>query len=1057
MDFLRGTIDPNQRANAEEQLKQVEKIIGVAPTFLQIIMSSEIEMPIRQAGAIYLKNMIQHSWSEADESEEPRFHIHEQDRALLRDQIVDAVVMAPTPIRSQLCVCIGIMCKSDFPGRWTSLVDKICIYLQSQEVGAWHGTLSALLSLVKVFEYKKGNDRQALDEAMNLLLPMVQTLMVNHLMNDTSQPVLAIQRIVLKIFFAMTHHHLPLTLLTQDKFGQWMEIVRLVLDRTNPEFEVKPTDEDDKVELEMNEWWKTKKWAMRILYRMFERYGSPGGVTKEYKSFSTWYLNTFSGGALQVVFKIMDSYRNGSFVADKVMRDGLLYLKNAVSHAHAWKFIKPHCTLLLSDVIYPLMCHTDADETLWKEDPIEYVKLKYADILEEDSVVSCGEQLLNAMCKKRKGVLPKCLGIVNQVLNEPNSSPKQKDGAFHMIGAIADILLKKEQFKTHFEDVLMRFVFPAFNTSFPFLRARSAWLLSKLSTLRFSNDDILQGTIGALIGALLNKEEEMPVKVEAAFAIEAFLHDQHKSHVFIQAEIRPLTVELLQLLRLTENDELTNVLQKIVCNFVNDIAPIAHDITIHLAHTFQQIMEGAGDVDGEKTIVAMGLLNAMETILVVMEDQPEVCLILEPILLQVVTFILDKSIMEFYEEAFSLISSLTEKQVSPAMWSIFEGMYRVIERDGVEYFVEMMPCLHNYITVDTESFLSDPNRLLAIGNILKRVLLDEPDSGEDAQCHAAKLIEVIILQCNERVRPSLPSLLQLALERLNQNIKTSELRTMCLQIVVAALFVDVQLTMGILSNVPNITIDAFVKQWLADTDCFLGLHDRKICVLGICTLLQSQTRPSALQEYSTQILPSLILLFDGLKRAYAAKALENADSDEEEETDEEEDDTRRPLEVDVLSSDEDEIDDEGEEYLEHLQKRIISNKKNIPFEMSTEICDDEETDEDDETEYSGEETALECYVTPLDDEHSPIDEFIIFKDVMLKLEMCDPNFYASMTNVLNEDQRKSVQDIFTLAEQRRAAAQSKEIEKRGGYEFQQQAVPSAFNFGCGGGPPPAFR
>jgi len=74
--------------------------------------------------------------------------------------------------------------------------------------------------------------------------------------------------------------------------------------------------------------------------------------------------------------------------------------------------------------------------------------------------------------------------------------------------------------------------------------------------------------------------------------------------------------------------------------------------------------------------VAMGLLSTMETVLVVMEEQPEVCLKLEPVLLQVVTLILDKSIMEFYEEAFSLIASLTERQISPAMWQVFEGLYR---------------------------------------------------------------------------------------------------------------------------------------------------------------------------------------------------------------------------------------------------------------------------------------------------------------------------------------------------------------------------------------------
>lgn len=60
----------------------------------------------------------------------------------------------------------------------------------------------------------------------------------------------------------------------------------------------------------------------------------------------------------------------------------------------------------------------------------------------------------------------------------------------------------------------------------------------------------------------------------------------------------------------------------------------------------------------------------------------------------------------------------------------------------------------------------------------------------------------------------------------------------------------------------------FVKQWLHDTDCFLGLHDRKLCVIGICTLITCpQARPIA-GEFADSIVPSLILLFDGLKRAY---------------------------------------------------------------------------------------------------------------------------------------------------------------------------------------------
>ena len=62
------------------------------------------------------------------------------------------------------------------------------------------------------------------------------------------------------------------------------------------------------------------------------------------------------------------------------------------------------------------------------------------------------------------------------------------------------------------------------------------------------------------------------------------------------------------------------------------------------------------------------------------------------------------------------------------------------------------------------------------------------------------------------------------------------------------------------------------------------------------------------------IIPSLLsalLLFDGLKRAYAARDAEedseDGDSDEE------------GVDSELLDSDEDEIDDEGQAYLESLQ------------------------------------------------------------------------------------------------------------------------------------------
>ncbi|XP_039677499.1 importin-8-like [Perca fluviatilis] len=99
----------------------------------------------------------------------------------------------------------------------------------------------------------------------------------------------------------------------------------------------------------------------------------------------------------------------------------------------------------------------------------------------------------------------------------------------------------------------------------------------------------------------------------------------------------------------------------------------------------------------------------------------------------------------------------------------------------------MMPLLHNYVTVDTDMLLSNPKHLEVIYSMCKKVLTI--DAGEDAQFHAAKLLEVIILQCRGRgIDQCIPLFVEAVLERLMRGVKSSELRTMCLQVAIAALY-----------------------------------------------------------------------------------------------------------------------------------------------------------------------------------------------------------------------------------------------------------------------------
>jgi hypothetical protein len=97
-------------------------------------------------GAIYLKNLVTQHWADREvESGQPLpFSVHEQDRAMIRDAVVDAVVHAPDLIRYKegllkcqnlvshlqymLCkLSCFVVVKKDRGSSWTVITDAVSV------------------------------------------------------------------------------------------------------------------------------------------------------------------------------------------------------------------------------------------------------------------------------------------------------------------------------------------------------------------------------------------------------------------------------------------------------------------------------------------------------------------------------------------------------------------------------------------------------------------------------------------------------------------------------------------------------------------------------------------------------------------------------------------------------------------------------------------------------------------------------------------------------------------------------------------------------------------
>lgn len=226
-----------------------------------------------------------------------------------------------------------------------------------------------------------------------------------------------------------------------------------------------------------------------------------------------------------------------------------------------------------------------------------------------------------------------------------------------MIGSIAEVLLKKKEYRNQIEQMLTAYVFPEFASEHGHMRARACWVLQAFGDVEFKDQAILYQILRLSTNALLT-DPDLPVKVEAAIVLQVYLSSQDgEAHNVVKnaiaghnlqdiqnaqsvQNIQNVTMELLRIIRETEIDDLNTAMQTIVGTFSEHLAPIVVNICQHLEAMFKELMQGPeGSDDREET--ANGLLGTIEKLLSVFEENAEIAAKLQPYVIAVIRLILE--------------------------------------------------------------------------------------------------------------------------------------------------------------------------------------------------------------------------------------------------------------------------------------------------------------------------------------------------------------------------------------------------------------------------------
>lgn len=178
-------------------------------------------------------------------------------------------------------------------------------------------------------------------------------------------------------------------------------------------------------------------------------------------------------------------------------------------------------------------------------------------------------------------------------------------------------------------------------------------VLLKFGEIDYTNNEQLGAAFQGVIQCL--KDPELPVRVSAALSIPPFF--RHKMiHEAMKPHVHTIMQELLNLTNEIDMDTLTHVMEQLVSDYSEQIAPFAVQLATQLRDTFLRIM-GDANPEGEepdydevenKTMAAMGVLKTLSSLIMAVEASNAILGELEVAIAPAVIYVLQNNVLGMF-------------------------------------------------------------------------------------------------------------------------------------------------------------------------------------------------------------------------------------------------------------------------------------------------------------------------------------------------------------------------------------------------------------------------
>lgn len=202
------------------------------------------------------------------------------------------------------------------------------------------------------------------------------------------------------------------------------------------------------------------------------------------------------------------------------------------------------------------------------------------------------------------------------------------------------------------------------------------------------------------------------------------------------------------------------------------------------------------------------------------------------------------------------------------MWQAFELIHGTFKSGAELYFEDMLPALDNFVQYGAIQLAQKPEYVQALYGMVQDMFLQDQKVGDVDRICACKLAEAMMLSLRGHIDQSVTGFITTAMTVLSgQEIRVKSYKIHLMEMVINAIYYNPLLTLAILEN--KGWTNKFFSLWFSNMDHFSRVHDKKLCIVAIVTLLSlnADQIPASVSVGWPRLLQGITGLFKTLPTA----------------------------------------------------------------------------------------------------------------------------------------------------------------------------------------------